>query len=275
MNGKWMARVMGVLMAAALTACSTSGGDAAITGKIRTVLQADREVDASRIQVSTERGVVTLDGSVAGEDAHKKALTLAQSVPGVRQVRDRLTVTPAPPAPADDAVPAAPAGATGSPALGGILAEGHGRRAPADQPGGSYGLLAAVVGPQGDVSLEAAESVEPALEPAARRDSPASAERPGGAMDLSAARGDEAIATSLPPSGALLGPADDEDAAITARVREALAEVSRRVQVMTRAGVVTLSGAVDTEWEKSEALRVARETKGVSRVEDRVIVLTS
>src|SRR6187549_1435793 len=107
MNGKWMARVMGVLMAAALTACSTSGGDAAITGKIRTVLQADREVDASRIQVSTERGVVTLDGSVAGEDAHKKALTLAQSVPGVRQVRDRLTVTPAPPAPADDAVPAA------------------------------------------------------------------------------------------------------------------------------------------------------------------------
>src|SRR4051812_425727 len=81
------------LMAAmiALAACSTSGRDAAITSRVKTVLQADRVVDASKIQVSTGAGVVTLEGSVAGEPAHGKAIELAQNVDGVRRVRDLLS----------------------------------------------------------------------------------------------------------------------------------------------------------------------------------------
>jgi osmotically-inducible protein OsmY len=94
-------------------------------------------------------------------------------------------------------------------------------------------------------------------------------------VEAAAGHGEEAIATALPGSRALLGPADDEDAAITARVREALVELGGRVQVLTRAGVVILSGAVDTERERSEAVRLVRETKGVARVEDRLIVLES
>jgi osmotically-inducible protein OsmY len=270
---------MVILTAAALclaallasAACSSSGRDETITGKVRTVLQADRFVDASKIRVATDKGIVTLAGSVAGEDAHRKAVELVSTVEGVRGVRDRLEVLPAPPAPAETVPPAAPAGGDSGSALGGVLASNRIRREPADQPGGSYGMLAAVVGPQDDVALE--PLAEPGVEPAARVESPKP--KPLVAAALSSPPGAEAIAGSLPDSPFPLGPAGKEDAAITARVRESLAEVGGRVQVMTRGGVVVLSGAVDTEYEKTEALRLARETRGVSRVEDRIVVLQS
>jgi hyperosmotically inducible periplasmic protein len=71
-------------------------------------------------------------------------------------------------------------------------------------------------------------------------------------------------------------PATAEDEAITAEVRRKLEGASsRRIQVSTRGGVVTLSGAVDTEQEKSQAIEAARQTPGVSRVEDRIVVLVS
>jgi osmotically-inducible protein OsmY len=256
----------------AVSSCSTSGRDATITSKVRTVLQADRVVDATKIRVTTEKGVVTLAGSVAGEDAHRKAVELVTRVEGVRGVRDRLDVTPAPPVPAEAVPPASPLGGEGSPALGGVLASNRIRREPADQPGGNYGLLAAVVGPQDDVVLET--RVEPAIEPAAHAELPSAEPKPFAAA-LSPTRGDEAVAVSLPDSPVPLRPADEEDAVITARVRESLAEVGGRVQVMTRGRVVVLSGAVETEYEKSRVLRLASETKGVARVEDRIVVLQS
>jgi hyperosmotically inducible protein len=264
-----VAAALAIVGLATLTTCSSAGRDASITSRVRTVLQADRVVDASAIHVTTERGVVTLDGSVAGEDAHRKALDLAQSVDGVRLVRDRLAVTPPPPQPAE-AAPQSPSFGDAPADLGGMMVEERTReRRPSDQPGGNYGLMAAVVGSENDVALEPGRT-EAAVEPAALRE-PAP-ERP--AVDGAGARGEEAVATSLPPSQALLGAADD-DAATTARVREALVELGSRVQVLTRAGVVILSGAVDTERERSEAVRLARETRGVARVEDRLIVLES
>ena len=269
-------RILPMIFAAAaiagLAACSSSGRDATITGKVRTVLQADRVVDASKIRVTTEKGVVTLAGSIAGEDAHKKAVELVARVEGVLAVRDRLDVLPAPSAPTE-VVPAEPAGTAGSPALGGVLAEDGIRREPAAQPGGSYGTLASVVGPQDDVSLE--PDAEPAVEPAVHREVPAAEPPAFQTASVGALGAAEAIAISLPDSPVPLRAADDEDSAITARVREALAEVGGRVQILTRGGVVILSGAVDTERERSEALRLARETKGVTRVDDRLIVLES
>jgi osmotically-inducible protein OsmY len=260
---------------AALAACSSSGRDAAITHKVRTVLQADRVVDASTIRVSTDRGVVTLDGSVAGEDAHHKAIALVSSVEGVRQVRDQLTITPAPPAPAEVSPPASPAGADGPAGLGGVVAENRGRsRDAAPGPEDTYGRLAGVVGPQGDVSLDPVGSVEPALESAARREASPAPELVAPAVD-SPERGEDAVAASLPGSVAALRGESAEDAAVTARVRSALVETSGRVQVRTRSGVVTLSGVVDTELEREQALRAARSTRGVARVDDRLVVLQS
>jgi hypothetical protein len=87
-NGTAFASLLAAAALAALAACSSSGSDAAITSKVRTVLQADRVVDDSKIHVTTERGVVTHDGSVAGEEAHDKTIELVERIDGVRQVRD-------------------------------------------------------------------------------------------------------------------------------------------------------------------------------------------
>ena len=269
----WIAVAVLVVMTG-LTACSASGRDTEITTRVKTVLQADRVVDASKIQVTTEAGVVTLEGSVAGETAHGKAIELAQNVEGVRLVRDRLDVTPAPPAPAYAEPPDSSPGRSAPPALRGLTVENRGRsRRPAPQPGGSYGMLAAVVGPQGDVSL--ASGSEPSIEPVSRREAVPGPEPREAAVSSSSARAEEPMASTPADSPVPIGPADADDAAITARVRAALVEVGHSVQVLTRAGVVTLSGVVDTELEKSQALRIARATKGVARVEDRLIVLTT
>jgi len=131
--------------------------------------------------------------------------------------------------------------------------------------------MAAVVGSQGDLSLEPA--VEPAIDPAAHHESPASGEAAVAAME--SARATEAIGSFRSESPLPLGPSGAEDAAITAQVTANLTDLGQRVQVVTRGGVVILSGVVDTELEKSQALRIARSTKGVARVEDRLIVLVS
>jgi hyperosmotically inducible protein len=272
-----VAAAIAVAAILALAACSSSGGDAAITNRVRTVLQTDRVVDASKIQVTTERGVVTLAGSVPGEEGHRKAVVLATSVEGVRQVRDRLTVTPAAaPDAGEIPTPSQPAGGAASPRLGGLLVENRARhREPAPRSDDGFGLLAAVVGPQGDLSLQPAEGLESAAAPASRHEAaPAAPER----LALAAAPedgGEVPLALSLPGSVAALRGESPEDAAITARVRAALAEVSRGIQVLTRSGVVTLSGAVDTELEREQALRTARATEGVERVEDRIVLLQS
>jgi len=207
----WIAVAVVVGMTA-LTACSASGRDTEITTRVKTVLQADRVVDASKIQVTTEAGVVTLEGSVAGEPAHGKAIELAQNVEGVRLVRDRLDVTPAPPAPAYAEPPDSSLGRSAPPALGGMTVENRRRsRRPAPQPGGSYGMLAAVVGPQGDVSL--APGLEPSTEPVSRREAVPGPEPREAAVSASSARAEEAMATTLPDSPVPLGPADSDDVA--------------------------------------------------------------
>jgi hypothetical protein len=130
------------------------------------------------------------------------------------------------------------------------------------------------VGPQGDLSLEPAGGLEAGVAPTSRHEAaPASSERVAPAVPAEA--GEVPLAPSLPGSVAALRGESPEDAAITARVRAALVQVSHRVQVLTRSGVVTLSGAVDTELEREQALKVARSTEGVERVEDRIVVLQS
>ena len=79
------------------------------------------------------------------------------------------------------------------------------------------------------------------------------------------------------PDSPVGAPATAEDEAITLEVRRKIegAAPGRRIQVTTRNRVVTLSGAVDTEQQKVDALDAARNTPGVERVEDRLVVLVS
>ncbi len=63
-----------------------------ITTKIKTQLATDSEVSALRINVDTEKGVVTLSGTVKSKKEAKKARQIAHETKGVTKVVDKLKV---------------------------------------------------------------------------------------------------------------------------------------------------------------------------------------
>jgi len=66
--------------------------DAALTSVIKTKFLADSTVPASRINVDTANGVVTLTGTVASRAAADRAMTIARGTDGVKAVVDDLSV---------------------------------------------------------------------------------------------------------------------------------------------------------------------------------------
>jgi hyperosmotically inducible protein len=86
-------------------------------------------------------------------------------------------------------------------------------------------------------------------------------------------------ATSPQPSTAdatgKRGPVETvSDATITAKVKAALAAddtvKARKINVDTVGGIVTLSGSVTSATEKEQALKLARQVKGVADVNDKL-----
>jgi hypothetical protein len=69
--------------------------DATLAHEIHEILTQDPELDATEIQVEVERGAVTLTGVVDSREAKLLAEELVESVTGVREVHNGLTVTPA------------------------------------------------------------------------------------------------------------------------------------------------------------------------------------
>ena len=67
--------------------------DATITAKVKTAFAADDLVSATKIDVDTMRGVVTLNGTVSSRAELEKALSIARNTAGVIGVRSNLTVT--------------------------------------------------------------------------------------------------------------------------------------------------------------------------------------
>ena len=68
--------------------------DASITGTIKTKYIEDKDIKAFDINVDTRRGVVTLYGSVPYASTESKAVRIAESVEGVKQVISKLTIVP-------------------------------------------------------------------------------------------------------------------------------------------------------------------------------------
>lgn len=66
--------------------------DAGITTAVKAKFAADDVVKASTIDVDTENGIVTLNGTVASTKESTRAVALAKEVDGVKDVRNRLTV---------------------------------------------------------------------------------------------------------------------------------------------------------------------------------------
>jgi hyperosmotically inducible protein len=73
-------------------AVSGAMDDATITARVKTVLLNDRQVVATKIEVSTAAGIVTLSGSVKSKAEEARAIEVARTVTGVRDVKSTLVV---------------------------------------------------------------------------------------------------------------------------------------------------------------------------------------
>lgn len=66
--------------------------DAALSDKVETLLRTDIGLAGSRFRVHTNAGVVTVGGTVPDENSLRRALDLASSVRGVREIRNGMAV---------------------------------------------------------------------------------------------------------------------------------------------------------------------------------------
>ena len=66
--------------------------DAEVTAAVKAALAKDPALDTARIEVSSEGGVVRLDGPAPDGAARERAQVLAAASPGVARVDNRLTV---------------------------------------------------------------------------------------------------------------------------------------------------------------------------------------
>jgi hyperosmotically inducible protein len=69
-----------------------AGDDATITARVKTVLLNDPQINATRIDVSTSNGVVTISGAVKSTADEQRAIQLARQVNGVKDVKSTLQV---------------------------------------------------------------------------------------------------------------------------------------------------------------------------------------
>jgi len=69
--------------------------DASVTSRIQAKFFLDPGIKARRIDVDTQRGMVTLRGDVASDNERAQALILARTTEGVERVEDGLTVNAA------------------------------------------------------------------------------------------------------------------------------------------------------------------------------------
>ncbi len=66
--------------------------DDALNDRVETLLRTDIGLAGSRFRVQTHSGIVILGGGVPDEHALHRALELASSVKGVREVRNQLEI---------------------------------------------------------------------------------------------------------------------------------------------------------------------------------------
>jgi osmotically-inducible protein OsmY len=83
----WLA---GIVAMAAISACAST--NAGLTTEIKNKLAADSTVQARDISVDSDRGVVTLRGTVESQPAKDRAIQIARETKGVVNVRDMLAV---------------------------------------------------------------------------------------------------------------------------------------------------------------------------------------
>lgn len=69
--------------------------DAMISTKIKSEYAKDKQVSALRINVDTDKGVVTLRGTAKSKEEADKAVSIAKNISGVSAVKSEIKVEPA------------------------------------------------------------------------------------------------------------------------------------------------------------------------------------
>ena len=206
--------------------------DAALTASVKSKLAADETVKASQVNVSTDAHVVTLSGAVDSMAAKERALAIARDTSGVTSVVDKLTVKDVVDKSKDTMGDAA------------------------DKTGKAVGTAAKETGKAVD---KAAKETGKAVDKAADKVS-------GGAeksTDATKKAGEKTAATLT-------------DAEITTAVKTKLlgdgTTPGLKIDVDTKDHVVTLSGDVQTAAARTQAVSLARDTKGVKSVINKLTV---
>lgn len=86
------ARQLGEDARKAADAVAVTVDDATITAQVMAGLAKDSELSALKISVETKAGAVTLSGPAVSPIVKERAGSIAHAVPGVRDVRNQLTV---------------------------------------------------------------------------------------------------------------------------------------------------------------------------------------
>lgn len=113
-------------------ACSRLRSDEAITTDLKARMFSDPQLKSANLNVTTQKGVVTLSGDVPDDATRLAAYKLASETPGVTKVNDQMSVVSAQTAPAPAAEPV-PAPETPKPARRAKPRAGS-KSAPADSP---------------------------------------------------------------------------------------------------------------------------------------------
>ncbi|HDR9757671.1 TPA: BON domain-containing protein [Burkholderia cepacia ATCC 25416] len=73
---------------------ATKAADRKLRKQVAGVLARTKRLDSSRLLIFAKSGVVTLSGEVADAEQAALAVSAAQRVPGVGEVRNRLRISP-------------------------------------------------------------------------------------------------------------------------------------------------------------------------------------
>lgn len=254
-------------------------GSAWTTTKIQAQYFADPDVKGHNIDVTTHDHVVTLAGRVENDAQRAKAVRIARETEGVTDVRDRLRIgaeTAA--APAAETAPApAPAATSAEPSAGdsGLVAR---VQAKFYQNADLRPSQIDVAAENGVVTLSGTVSSE-----ARKRDAVAVARNTDGVADV---HDNLVVDRTVPPlPGQPAAAADKDSVDLSTQAADAWVTTKiqsrfyldpdvkgRNIDVSTEQGVVTLSGEVTTAAIRDQAMTIARETEGVTRVVDRLTV---
>lgn len=215
--------------------------DAAITSAVKSKLLASKTVGGLKIDVDTSNGVVTLNGTANSARERAEAVRLARTTKGVKSVKSNIVLD---------------------------TAATTGRTDKDDK------LKIEVK----DDTKATGEKIKDASKKGAEKTGEA-AKKVGQATKKGAEKVKDTSVEVKDDTTPKIEKAGDKtaDAAITSAVKTKFLADTKvgglKIDVDTKDNVVTLTGNVKSEAEKAEAIRLAKTTKGVKSVVDKLVVV--